>query len=364
MDRIKVAITLEQLWHRVPGGTATATLGLVRALAVRDDVDVVGVSAWHRNAPPVDFQSPIDVRFLALPRLALYEAWHRVRWPDVQRATGPVDVIHATTSAIPPRTRPLVATIHDLAFVHRREDFTAHGLRLFDRGLQLARADADLVLVPSEATRTDCLQAGVAAERVRVVPWGITRREVTEEQIESTLRRFALERPFVLWTGTLEPRKNVARLLDAFRQLDRDETLALAGPQGWGPVAVPDDARVKQLGFVAPRDLDALYAAARAFVYPSLKEGFGLPVLEALAHGAPVVTSRGTAMEEIVADAALLVDPTDTSSIAEGLRTVLENDDLCVRLAQSARARAAEFTWAHTAELVTTAYRDAAKMSS
>ena len=361
---MRVAVTLEQLWHRVPGGTATAILGMVGALDARDDLDVVGVSAWHPSAPRDAFRAPVRIRPLPLPRLALYESWHRLRRPDVQRATGRVDVIHATTSAIPPRSRPLVVTIHDLAFLDRPDHFTARGLRLFHRGLELTRAEADIVLVPSEATRADCISAGVDRERVRVVPWGVAPRSLTDEEIESTVRRFGLEPPFILWTGTLEPRKNVARLLEAFAQLDGRATLALAGPEGWGSVVVSDDTRVRRLGFVAPRDLSALYAAADVFVYPSLKEGFGLPVLEAMAHGAAVVTSRRTSMEEITSDAAVLVDPMDTGSIAEGMRSVLEDDVLRTRLGEAARARAGVFTWARTAESVAEAYRDAAKMSA
>src|SRR5262245_16057847 len=110
----RVALTLEQCWHPVPGGTAVAALELTRALAARDDVEVVGVTAWHRAVAPALFRPPVQMRQLALPRLALYESWHYLRRPAVERATGPVDVIHATGWALPPRTAPLVTTIHDL----------------------------------------------------------------------------------------------------------------------------------------------------------------------------------------------------------------------------------------------------------
>lgn len=357
-------MTLEQLWHRVPGGTAIATLGMVRALAARDDVSVVGVAARHLGPPPEPFRSAIPVRSLPLPRLALYRAWHSLRRPRVETATGDVDVIHATTFAIPPASAPLVVTIHDLAFLDRPDDFTARGMRLFRRGLELALRDASLVLVPSEATRRDCLTAGFDDAKVTIVPWGVDAVILDSAFIEATLRRYGVSGRYVLWTGTLEPRKNLLRLLEAFASIDTDARLVLAGPKGWGSddVSGHRDERVLPIGFVPPGALTALYAGASAFCYPSFKEGFGLPVLEAMAQGVPTITSRGTSTEEVGGDAVLLVDPHDTSSIADAIQRVLDDDSLAGRLRAAGSQRALTFSWARTAELVSTAYREAARM--
>src|SRR3954467_11988312 len=120
MSGVRVAVTLEQCWHAVPGGTAWSTLELVRALDCREDVELVGVAARHRRPPPTQWTPPIAVRQLPLPRDVLYETWHAplVRWPRVERATGPVDVVHATAVAFPAARAPVVVTIHDLAFLH------------------------------------------------------------------------------------------------------------------------------------------------------------------------------------------------------------------------------------------------------
>ena len=261
-ERRRVAVTLEQCWHRVPGGTAVATLEQVAALADRDDLDITGVSAWHRNPAPDPFRPVVPVRALPLPRRALYEAWHRLRQPAVERATGPVDVIHATAIALPPRTAPLVVTIHDLAFLADSTQATAHGNRFFRRGTDLAREHADLVLCPSQATIDECVAAGFDAGRLRLVPWGVRSDQAGADDIERVRRRYRLSRPFVLFTGTIEPRKNLGALMTAFAALDRsDVDLAVVGPAGWNEdldaLTAPLGERARPLGFVPGADREA-----------------------------------------------------------------------------------------------------------
>ena len=352
---MRVAYTLEQCWHRVPGGTASAALAVARQLAPSDDVELVGVSARHRHPPAAPWTPPIETRALALPRAALYDSWLRLRAPRVERATGPVDVIHATTIIVPPRSAPLVVTIHDLAFLHEPAHFTARGRRVFERGLELVRRDADLVLASSKATMCDCVSAGIAGDRLRHVPLGVARATVDAATVMTMRRRYGLERRYVLFVGTLEPRKNLARLVAAVQRLDTDHVLAVAGLDGWGSATPPPGDRVRLLGFVSDRDRDALYAGADAFVYPSLREGFGLPVAEAMAHGTPVVTSRGTATEEVAGGAAVLVDPTDVDDIAAGIAKAIAESR---RLVAAGFARADELTWARTAAATVAAYQE------
>ncbi len=335
-----------------------------RALAERNDVEVVGVAAAHRSPAPSAWTPPIEVKHLSLPRPALYESWHRLRRPAVERATGPVDVIHATTMAMPPRTSPVVMTVHDLAFLHDPTHFTRRGLRFFRRGLELALEDADLVICPSAATRTDCEDAGFESERLRVIPLGVDVVATDGRQIEEIKRRYGLSRPYILWTGTIEPRKNLPRLLEAFRTIDSEADLALAGPKGWNEdldkLLTGLGERVKPLGFVPHSDLGPLYAGAEVFCFPSLLEGFGFPVLEAMAQGTPVVTSRGTSTEELVGDGGILVDPLEVGSIAEGLGSVLEDATLAETLAAAGRRRATTYTWARTAEALMQVYKKVA----
>ncbi|MGE3621808.1 MAG: glycosyltransferase family 4 protein, partial [Acidimicrobiia bacterium] len=320
---LRAAVTLEQCWHVVPGGVARVAVEGARAVAGTGEVDQVGVAAWHRGRPAPGGELPIPVRHLPLPRAALYESWHRFRRPAVERATGPVEVVHATGYVMPPRSVPLVATIHDLHFLHEPGHFTPRGVRVFTRFLELCRAEASIVVCPSQDARRDCLAAGLDEARIRVVPWGIRAEPVPADEVAAVRARHGLARPYVLFVGTVEPRKNLDRLVAAFAELGRaDVELVLVGPDGWGDgLTLPATAR--RLGPVPDRVRDALHAGAAAVAYPSQREGFGLPVLEAMAQGAPVVTSRGTSTPVVAGPAGVLVDTLDVASIAAGLATVL-----------------------------------------
>jgi glycosyltransferase involved in cell wall biosynthesis len=361
---MRAAVVVEQCWHRVPGGTASAVIDQVAAVAATGRVEQVGVGARHGQPPPDAWRPALPVHHLPLPRLALYWSWHLARWPTVERATGPVDVIHATGYAIPPRTVPLLATLHDLAWRRDQTMFTRNGVRFFEAALRAVKAEADLVLCPSRATMADCEAAGIESARLRHVPWGMTAVDPTDEEVDAARRHHGLDGRYVLSVGTLEPRKNLPRLLEAFSRLPQDDvTLVVVGPGGWGDaLAAPAEAlrhRVRLTGFVPRAQLAPLYRGAAVVCYPSLWEGYGLPVAEAMGAGAPVVTSAGTATEELVeGGAGLAVDPRDPEAIAAAIASVLDDDDLAAALRTAGRARAAETTWANTAELTISAYEE------
>lgn len=366
----RVAVTVEQSWHRVPGGTATSTVRTLQALVrTHPEVQVVGVAALHRGPAAPGVAPPVPVRHLPLPRHALYPSWQWARWPRVEAATGPVDVVHATTFAVPPAAAPLVVTVHDLAFLHDPHHYTTRGNRFFRRGLDLTVREAELVLVPSRQTAEDCVAHGVDADRIRLVPWGVAPATGTPPEVVASARlRYHLPRRYVLWTGTLEPRKNLSTLLAAFAQVARhgDLHLVLVGPLGWGDAVGdgprPPADRVHALGFVPDADLQALYAGAEAFCYPSTREGFGMPVLEAMAHGLPVVTSEGTPMADLIdgdgdttaGPAGLAVPATSPDALAAALLEV--TGDRHDELAEAASARAASRPWSLTAALTAEAY--------
>jgi glycosyltransferase involved in cell wall biosynthesis len=364
---MRAAVVIEQCWHSVPGGTARAALDQVAAVAETGRVDQVGVAARHRRPPAEAWRPPVPVHHLPLPRLALYRAWHGLRRPAVERATGPVDVVHATGYAVPPRTAPLVVTLHDLAWRRVPTMFTRNGVRFFEAGLRCTVDDADLVLCPSRATLADCEAAGIGAERLRHVPWGMRLVDVPADEVAAARARFGLGGRYVLSVGTLEPRKNLARLVAAFERLpQRDVTLAVVGPEGWGPSLAEPAARLgdrlRLVGFVPRSQLTALYGGASVMCYPSLWEGYGLPVAEAMGAGAPVVTSAGIATEELVAGGAgLAVDPLDVDAIAGALSAVLDDHDLAARLRAAGRARAAATTWPATAAATVAAYAEVAR---
>jgi len=362
----RVAITLEQCWHSVPGGTARAALESIRALQSFSQIEMVGVSARHSSPPPAAWLPSLPVEQLPFPRLVLYEAWHRLRRPAVERATGPVDVIHATGMAVPPPSAPLVVTVHDLAFLRDPSQFTRRGVSFFHRAIELARRDATLVICPSQATMDECLEHGFVPDRLRLVPWGIEIDPKDGEAVLATRSRFGISGRYVLWAGTIEPRKNLPVLLEAFaRFVPTDVTLVLAGPQGWNEQIDYQLSqlghRVRSVGFVEPHALKALYAGADVFCFPSRQEGFGLPVLEAMAQGTAVITSAGTATEEVVGECGVVVEPSDAEALGAAMQKVLGDDQLRGRLGEAGRIRAdTVFSWKATSDALASVYREAA----
>ncbi len=337
----------------MPGGTTVAALEVARRLVERPDVEVIFVAGRHAVAPSPPFEPPGPVRQLAIARPWLYETWNRFGRPRVERASGPIDVCHSTL-AIPAGTRaPQVITVHDVAFVHHPERFTRHGVRVMRAGLERCRR-ADRILVPSRSTRDDLIALGFPDDRLRVVPWGVTAHPVVPGHVDRVRERYTLPERFVLSVGTVEPRKNLPRLAAATAG-SRGLPLVVAGAPGWGDV--PDGGSdVRFLGFVPDDDLGALYAAATVFAYPSLEEGFGMPIAEAMAYGAPVVTSRGGATEEVAGGAAVLVDPLDVDSIAAGLSQAVADRD---RLVEAGHRRAAALDWDVTVAATVAAYHEA-----
>ena len=365
---VHVALTVEQCWQPVPGGSGTYVAALTEALQDHPDVRTVGLVARHAaGLPPVPRPSG-QIRMATLPRVALYESWNRIRRPRAEATTGPVDVVHATTWAVPGHRAPLVVTVHDLAFLRDPAHFTARGNHYFRRALELVRAEAAHVVVPSVMTARDCTDAGIEEARITVVPHGVRAARVTEADRAAWRRSHGVERPYVLWCGTLEPRKNVDRLVAAFAAaraegvLDAD--LVLVGPTGWGDAEARVAAALTRvpagsvhlLGRLSDDDLQVAYSGAACFAFPSLWEGFGMPVLEAMAHGVPVVTSAGSAMAEIAGDVGWTVDPTDVDAIAGALVAAAASSTAG---AASARA-AARYTWSAAAAAHVEVYRRAA----
>lgn len=359
---IRVAYAVEQCWHETPGGTAVAALAIADELRHRDDVDLRFVAGKHPAPPREPFVPGGPVAMLPLARPWLYETWTRLNWPKVESVTGAVDVVHATGLVPAATASPLVVTLHDVAFVHTPEKFTKHGVRVMRRSLAVARRRAAKIVCSSQATIDDLVDLGVEADRLRLVPLGVDPRPVDSEAVQRVRRTLDLPERFVLFVGTIEPRKNLRRLSEAMAAIQRsaDEPLPLivCGADGWGDVSVSTDADVRFVGFRSSDELAALYAAATVFAYPSEQEGFGLPVLEAMAQGAPVVTSSGTSTEEVAGGAAVLVDPFDTDSIAAGIARAL---DETATLADLGRRRAAEMSWGVAAERTLGVYREVSR---
>jgi len=278
------------------------------------------------------------------------------------RSVGKVDVVHATGGVVPPPgDARLVVTVHDLAFLHRPEHFTKHGVRFMTRGFELAKQEAAQILVPSQTTADDCVAHGADVERIAVVPWGADPVAVTDQDRARVRAAHGLPDEFVLWLGTAEPRKNLETLVAAVELASADVPLVLAGPPGWGVDvdALTSRPHVTHIGEQAEADLSVLFDLATVFALPSLLEGFGMPVLEAMAQGTAVVTSAGTSTEEIVGPDGITVPPTDVDALASAITRLLVDEDHRTAVAAAGRARAATMTWDHTAALTEAAYQRA-----
>ncbi len=355
---MRVAYTLEQCWHRVPGGTGVAALRIAEALGPHNDVRLIGVAGRHRRLPVEPWVPTIPVAHLPIASPWLYETWLRGNWPKVEQATGPIDIAHATTLIPCATDAPLIVTLHDLAFLHEPSHFTKHGVRVFNRSLRHIRRRADLVVCCSEATMDDCVTAGLSAERLRLVPLGVETERATADEVGAVRSHYALPERYLLFVGTVEPRKNLSGLVAALAHLPERLPLVVAGAAGWGDTGVSTDlAGVQFLGFVPADHLPALYAGAEVFCYPSEREGAGLPVLEAMAQGTPVVTSHGSGTEETAAGAAVLVDPRRPDDIARGIDEAIRRRR---ELEAKGLARAQRRSWARSAALTAAVYRELA----
>jgi glycosyltransferase involved in cell wall biosynthesis len=347
MEGVRVAYTLEQCWHRVPGGTAVSALEVARAMThVRRDVELVGVSGKHLEDPELNFDLSIDVVGLRVSGALLYEMSLRLNQPKVERSMADIDLVHSTTIIPFATSKKMVATVHDLAFLHHPEFFTRRGNDVFRRSLKILKKRADVLLCSSQATVDDCLSEGFAADRVRHVALGVRSVQASQNDIDHVRKKYSLPSQYLLFVGTLEPRKNLARLVGALRGRSDLPPLVIAGADGWGDIEIPHSANVQFIGYVEDQYLGALYAGASVMCYPSLWEGFGLPILEAMAQGTPVVTSIGTSTQEVASGAAVLVDPLSEESISNGIDEALRDADM---LGRRGRERAAQATWDKTA---------------
>jgi glycosyltransferase involved in cell wall biosynthesis len=268
-----------------------------------------------------------------------------------------VDLFHTCKLLNPPRRAKLTATVHDLTCWLLPETHAASNVAADKHFAERILKRADALIAVSEATRIDAVRIlNLPPEKIRVIHHGIADPffQVKPGDADAVRRRLGLTRPYLLFVGTIEPRKNVDRLLNAWRDLSpsaRDAfDLVLAGPPGWAQSATMERLRnpaigVRYLGYVAEGDLPGLFAGATAFVYPSLYEGFGFPVAQAMAAGTPVITSCVSALPEIAGGAALLVDPLSEASLRDAMEEMLTSPSRRDRSIELGRANAKRFTW-------------------
>jgi glycosyltransferase involved in cell wall biosynthesis len=277
------------------------------------------------------------------------------------------DLLHGVHYELPLRSRlPQVVTVHDLTLLTHPEWHEASKVRYFGWAMRRAVAAATRVICVSATTAADLTERlGLPADRVDVTPLGTDLRPASPGQVAALRRRLGLDGPYLLGLGTVEPRKDLPTLVRAFAALAADlpHRLVLAGLAGWGAGALEAAVaasgvadRILVPGYVSEADKAALVTGADVFAYPSLYEGFGLPVVEAMACGTPVVTTTGGSLPEVACDAAALVEPGDDTALAAAVAKLATDPAARADAATRGLARAATFTWARCAELTAAAY--------
>ncbi|MGC9962518.1 MAG: glycosyltransferase family 1 protein [Acidimicrobiales bacterium] len=366
---IRVAIdATPTIGHK--SGIGVFAANIIDGLALRDDLELTAFAVSWRGRKLLPSSLPTGVRcsLRPMPAGVLQAAWARFDGPVIERFTGPVDVVHGTDFVVPPARRAAeVVTVPDLTCVRFPEWCEPVSLR-FPLLIRRALRRGAIVHTCSEIVAAEIVEHFRAPpELVKVVALGVSAAGASGRP--GTRAPSPPSRPYILGIGNIEPRKDFPTLVRAFECLAGDHPdleLVIAGARGWGEDALravidqsPYAGRIRQLGWVTDEQRAKLLAGASVLAYPSLYEGFGLPPLEAMSAGVPVVASTAGSLPEVLGDAALLVPPGDRDALASGLSDVLERPEERRRLTEAGTARAAGYTWERCVAGLASLYADA-----
>ncbi len=359
------------------GGNETYIRNLIKALAEIDGKNRYTIYLANPEAAAI-WRNGFTEQFPNFEIRSLPPPTPLVRVPvalAVELRLRPVDLLHVQFTAPPFCRVPVVATIHDLAFEHLPETFTRRGSLQLKLTVRRTAKKAARIATVSEYSRQDLLRTyKLPPEKVVVTHNGVEPHFSPQcnsaHESSEIRRRFGVERDFILAVGSLQPRKNLVRLIRAYAKLRSEQErfnhqLVIVGRKLWLTDEIFAEVKKQKwandvilTGYVADEDLPALYRAASAFVYPSIFEGFGLPPLEAMACGTPVVTSNTSSLPEVVEDAALLIDPYNEQDLANALQRIVGDELLRVRLRKHGAEQAKKFTWRAAAEKTLQLYRE------
>ena len=382
---LHIAISIDELFAAVPGGGGQGRF-IVNLVEELGRMDTWNIYTLFSVRPPTDSiqrlsSLPANFAIATLDRVRpewIYAGWHLMGWPTVERYIGPQDVIHATSPAMVPASREaaLLVTVHDLVWRKFPRGLNMWG-RFFHRtGLNRAVKKARMWAAVSRSTASDLLDCypGLPEEDVVTIPLGVSsgiQGETDGETSLETRRRLGVPARYILNLGTLEPRKNLAGLLRAYSglplSLRRNFPLVIVGAQGWKMSPLEALVREENLaehviwtGYVQDKDLGVLLTEATCFVYPSLYEGFGLPILEAMRCRTPVITSRISSMPEVAGEAALLVDPRDQRELTGAMSRLLQSPELRRELIAAGEIQCSRFSFQRMARSYLELYRELA----
>ncbi len=362
------------------GGIGRYTRELVRALAATDQTDQYKLfSAKAPDQLPIANPLPQQANFTHKPsrfdEAWLYRIWYRARLPlAVQRTIGRIDLFHSPDFVLPPVSGniPTLLTVHDLSFVHFPEVYLPKLVNYLNQVVPWSVERASHVLADSEATKRDLIALWqTPAEKISVLyaAAGDEFTPVTDEGKIAKMRQdYKLgDEPYLLAVGTVQPRKNYRMLIESFRPIAEKypHNLVIAGGKGWLFDAILDEietqgltGRVNFCGFVDDADLPTLYSAASMFLMPSIYEGFGIPILEAMACGVPVISSDASCLPEVVGDAGILLAPDNPQAWSAAIEALLTDESQRAELIAQGSQQARKFSWTNAATQLRSIYAD------
>jgi len=384
---MKIGIDVSQIVYGT--GVSNYTKQLVEALlkADRKNQYVLFGSSLRLYKKLTDFKKQLsqykNVQFKTVfyPPCLLALLWNRLHILPIEKFIGEVDVFHSSDWTQPPvksQSTKKITTVHDM--VAYLFPSTSHPKIVANqkRRLGYVKREIDAIIADSETTKEDLIKfLEIPDEKITVIPLAPSSifKPQDDEKVREVLEKYKIKKPFILSVATQEPRKNIQKVVDVFEKIrieKPDLSLVLTGKHGWGAdvnlgqkAHLPTDGatgRVVSTGYISKEDLIALYSGCRVFIYPSLYEGFGLPILEAMACGAPVVTSNNSSMVEIAKDTAILVDPRSENQLEKAIKMVLDlNLENYQKMVRASMNRAHQYSWTKTAKETLKVYEEVAR---
>lgn len=367
---MKIAIDISQVVYGT--GVSTYTENLVKNLLKTDPKNeylIFGTSLRNfgkleKLKKELSVYANVTFKLYRLPVRLFEFLFNTIRVFSINRILGEIDILH-TSDWVEPKVNiytKKVTTIHDAVPYLFPATLPKRILNNHLKRHRIIKKESSAIIVPSKTTKDDIIKfLGLREDFVTVIPEAVSAefKPQPDDKTTEVLKKYKIKRPFVLSVSTQEPRKNIHSLLDAFEKLisERDDVnLVLVGKKGWGQM-LEEIPNTIETGYISKNELIALYASCRVFVYPSLYEGFGLPILEAMACGAPVVTSHNSSMKEIAKDTAILIDPRSPDQIKKAVELVLnlKTEDY-QKMVRASIDRARQFSWIKTAKETLSVY--------
>lgn len=347
---MKIAIDISQIVYE-GSGVARYTRNLIEALLAFDKKNqyIFFLSSLRKNldsAIRAKITPPHLLKRYPLPPTFLDFLWNRLHVFPIDNFVGKTHLVLTSDWSEPPSSSKKITVVHDLVFLKFPETLPQKIINVQKRRLGWVIKESRMIIADSQSTKDDLIQSfKIAKDRIEVVYPAVVAQTPSEKAIARTLKKYQLTNPFILTVSKLEPRKNLIRLIQAFLKADlKNLDLVIVGQKGWGDLKLESSKRIHLLGFVSDEELYSLYKSALFFVYPSLYEGFGLPVVEAMSLGCPVVTSNTSSPKEIAERSALLFNPYNKDDMTTSLIEMTGNENLRRELAEKGLRRSLDFS--------------------